>query len=119
MEVTVASQDNFSVESRFLIRVKSTPKIEDPRELLTILTFSLRSLWGDLEPHSCDLTVDKAQNGISAEDAALLVVGCRSDSLGAVRASLTLVTLPPYLESIAYQFDVVEIDRGKSQLPER
>jgi RNase P/RNase MRP subunit POP5 len=100
-----------------LIWVKSVPEVNDPREMKTILTFSLRSLWGDLESHSCDLSVEKVSNGdagsrIDAGNSNLLVVRCRSDSVDAVRAALTLVTPPPYLEATLYQFDVVHIQEN-------
>ena len=95
-----------------LIWVMSAPVIDDPRELQTIITFSLRSLWGDLESHSCDLIVEVApigDRGTSTNGGASLVVRCRSDSVDAVRASLTLVTPPPYLEGTVYQFDVTDV----------
>ena len=73
----------------------------------TILTCSLKSLWGDLEPHSCMIQVikDETKQG-------LLVVRCRTDSMAAVRAALTLVTPPPYLESTLYRFDVIEVQES-------
>lgn len=37
--------------------VRSTPPIFDPRELETILRFSLKNLFGELEPHSDTFTV--------------------------------------------------------------
>lgn len=100
-----------------LIWVRTAPVVDDPRELQTILTFSLRSLWGDLESHSCDLTVEIApigDQGAATNGGALLVVRCRSDSVDAVRSSLTLVTPPPYLEGTVYQFDVIAIQEDSS-----
>lgn len=99
-----------------LIWVRTEPKVDDPREMKTILTCSLRSLWGDLEPHSCDLSVGQPSSDdfrcemLSKEDSfALLVVGCRPDSVNAVRAAITLVTPPSYLEETLYQFDVMHV----------
>ncbi len=88
--------------------VRTQPKIQDPRELKTILTFSLRNLWGDLEPHSCMLDVQKDD---STSSEALLLVKCPTESVAAVRAALTMVTPPSYLASTVYRFDVVEVQR--------
>lgn len=85
--------------------IEATPQVKDPRELATILTSSLRSLFGDLEPHSCRLTVDRADDSQTA-----LVVKCPTDSVAAVRASLTMVTPPPYLSATLYRFDVLKVD---------
>jgi RNase P/RNase MRP subunit POP5 len=84
--------------------VEATPQVKDPRELCTILTSSLRSLFGDLEPHSSQLTVDRADDSQTA-----LVVKCPTESVAAVRASLTLVTPPPYLSATLYRFDVLKV----------
>jgi len=83
--------------------VCSNPHVRDPKEMRTILTCSLRNLWGDLEPHSCLMEILKHD-----ENSKLLIVRCRRKSMSAVRAALTLVTLPPYLESTNYRFDVIE-----------
>jgi RNase P/RNase MRP subunit POP5 len=90
------------------IAVRTQPKIQDPREMKTILTFSLRALWGDLEPHSCVVDV---QNDDSTSSEALLLVKCPTESVAAVRAALTMVTTPSYLASTVYRFDVVEVKR--------
>jgi RNase P/RNase MRP subunit POP5 len=88
------------------LTVRSEPRVEDPRELQTILTFSLKSLWGDLEAHSCALQIEKRAEGKEI----LLIVRCLTESVGAVRAALTLVSPPPYLESNLYRFDVVDVE---------
>jgi len=93
--------------------------VRDPRELKTILMSSLRSLWGDLEPHSCQLEVDLAPDrakpddcdGVSSSSPPLLVVRCPTSSAETVRAALTFVTMPPYYpESDVYLFDVVRTE---------
>ena len=79
----------------------------------TILLFSLRSLWGDLEPYSCALRIKKAPDNhelTSGRNTGLLIVECPMEDVQAVRAALTLVTPPPYLEETIYQFDVVDIE---------
>jgi RNase P/RNase MRP subunit POP5 len=88
------------------IAVQTKPAIQDPREMKTILTFSLRHLWGDLELHSCTLDV---QSESSSNDSGVLLVKCPTESVAAVRAALTMVTPPPYLQSTVYRFDVMDI----------
>lgn len=78
----------------------------------TILRFSLRDLWGDLEPYSCDVKIKKApaDQGLNVgKNYGLLIIECPSSSVDNVRAALTLVTPPPYLQETIYQFDVVDI----------
>jgi hypothetical protein len=101
---------NHYSHERSVLLVRSFPVINDPKELHTILVFSLRHLWGDLESHSCDVVVRKRRN-VPPEDATalLLAVHCQSESVQAVRAALTIVTTPPYLDDTLYRFDVVEV----------
>ncbi len=91
--------------------VRTEPVITDPREMQTILLFSLRALWGTLERHSCQLSVSLADG--------MQRVTCRTDSVPAVRAALTLVTPPPYLESTIYRFDVLQVENCANQDEER
>ena len=72
------------------LRVQSTPCIQDPKELHTILLCSLESLFGKLQSHSIGLQVTL--------DGSDLLVKCRAESAKQVRAALTMVTPPPYLE---------------------
>ena len=88
------------------ILVRTEPVITDPREMQTIVQFSLRDLWGTLEPHSCQLSVSSADSSKQG----MMRVTCRTESVAAVRAALTLVTPPPYLESTIYRFDVVTVE---------
>jgi RNase P/RNase MRP subunit POP5 len=87
------------------LTIQSEPKVTDPRELQTILTGSLRALWGDLEPYSCLVEVEE-NVGLNN---AMLVVRCPNQMVDQVRAALTLVTPPPYLEGTVYRFDVVNV----------
>ena len=79
-------------------------RVDDPAELATILRSSLRHLFGDLESHSFNLQVviDERKDKSST-----FVVSCLEDSAQAVRAALTWVTPPPYLEMNLYRFDVL------------
>lgn len=98
------------------LTVQSEPPIHDPRELHTILVFSLRSLWGELESHSYGVQVTECNSTgnlvteSSSNKSNQLVVVCPIASMPAVRAALTMVTPPPYLEDTAYQFDVLNIE---------
>jgi hypothetical protein len=115
-------------DERSALLVRSLPIIDDPKELYTILLFSLRDLWGELESHSCNVIVEKYQQYIyktifeqlcfteQPEETLLFVVSCRSESVKEIRASLTLVTAPPYLSDISYRFDVLDVQDEQSTL---
>lgn len=98
-----------STNATSLVLIRSKPLISDPRELATILTFSLRSLFGEVEHHSCSLEVMlHAEDNV---DGATLSVKCPTESVPAVRAALTMVSVPVYLSSTIYLFDVVKVGR--------
>jgi hypothetical protein len=96
--------------------VRTCPQVNDPREMQTILTCSLRSLWGDLEPHSGGMRVEQAGPDhcdpttatMGGSNLSLLVVKCRPESEEAIKAALTWATLPPYMQDTVYRFDVVD-----------
>lgn len=121
--------------SRILVR--SEPNVQDPRELQTILLFSLRNLWGEVEAHSCQLTVsvatssiihrhaDANSNSVQKDNHCCFVITCLSDSVASIRAALTMVTPPPYLETSAatgepavYLFDVLAIEDVEKEVAE-
>jgi hypothetical protein len=103
--------------------VRSAPRIDDPRELQTILLTSLRALWGDLETYSHGVEVSRttfnlddcgdgeSNSGSRSADGIdhLLYVKCPVESVPAVRAALTMVTPPPYMEDAVYCLDVVRV----------
>ena len=78
----------------------------------TILRFSLRGLWGDLEPFSGDVVVRHPVQ--SGKERGLLLVECPSKTVNQVRAALTFVSPPPYMEDTVFQFDVVDIEENTS-----
>jgi RNase P/RNase MRP subunit POP5 len=90
--------------------VQSSPAVQDPRELHTILIFSLRSLFGECEPHSCLVEVLECVGGGKA------IIKCPLSSVDSVRAALTLCTPPQYLQSSIYRFDVLQIETSQSKL---
>jgi hypothetical protein len=103
------------------LAVRSAPRIDDPRELQTILLTSLRALWGDMETYSHGVEVSRtallrpADGDADGDDESkdgsdhLLFVKCPVESVPAVRAALTMVTPPPYMEDAVYCLDVVRI----------
>lgn len=99
-----ADQDQ-EVEEYSYLRLRSSPPVCDPRELETIVQFSLRYLFGELERISYGVS---ALRGDGQNNGSLLVK-CKTRNLGQVRAALTMVKPPPYLESAKYRFDVLEV----------
>ena len=73
----------------------------------TILRFSLRGLWGDLEPFSSDVVVRHPDH--AGKERGLLLVECPSKTVNQVRAALTFVSPPPYMEDTVFQFDVLDV----------
>ena len=100
--LTLADDVAMSKDTYSSLLVKTNPPVTDPREMATILTSSLRDLFGDFEPHSCVMDVTKG------EDDDMVIVSCPKDSVKEIRAALTMVTPPPYMATNQYQFDVVE-----------
>ena len=108
--------------SELMVRCVS-PRVNDPKELHTLVLFSLRNLFGDFEPHSSGMIVEfcNTKDDRSATDTGQTVDICRDDdeqcfaircctkSVSAIRASLTIVTPPPFLEDALYQFDVLKV----------
>mmetsp|Transcript_2863 Transcript_2863/g.3287 ORF Transcript_2863/g.3287 Transcript_2863/m.3287 type:complete len:110 (+) Transcript_2863:55-384(+) len=101
--------------------VRCSPIIIDPSEFCTILLLSIRSLFGELESHSIGLKVLPAsassdtemyqkQTGNNDDSNYQFVVECYVNSINAIRASLTMITTPSYLQSKIYRFDIVNVE---------
>jgi RNase P/RNase MRP subunit POP5 len=105
--------------SRLTVRTERGSLLNDPRELETLLRCSLKHLWGDLEPHGCLVRVASASTTThqDGDTERLFHVTCRDESVNAVRAALTLVTPPPYLESTIYRLDVIGTEQGILLVP--
>lgn len=110
-----------------LIRI--TPAITDPRELQTIITTSLRSLFGDCESHSvvlnvltcrpvrqlsearlCPTNTNDSNNYVTAMTygAHEAIIECPATSLDFVRAALTFPMLPSYFNNNhTFRFDFI------------
>jgi hypothetical protein len=115
--------------------VRCTPEIRDPGELTTILIFSLRSLFGELESYSYGVQVERLPSpkqkqgqherrdcnhlsGVDDDDdhPRDFLITCQDPkSINAIRASLTMVAPPPYLESTVYRFDTYTIVQQQRQ----
>jgi RNase P/RNase MRP subunit POP5 len=111
-------QSTHCAHNKCLLFVKMTPVIIDVKEMTTILTCSLRSLFGELEHHSSRIKVSVVtDNDNDDKDAhqskADLIVLCPAESTEAVQAALTMVSPPTYLEDTINQFDVVAILEAK------
>lgn len=81
--------------------VRPKPQLTDPKELQSILIFSLKDLWGEFEPYSYSTTITGTQTK------GLFTIKCQSVHVAAVRAALTLSTRPPFLQDTQlFRFDI-------------
>ena len=99
-----------STESVSQAVIRTTPAITDPRELDTIITSSLRSLFGDCQPHSCSVKEcrpcsDRPTQGHESYEA---IIECPESSMEHVRAALTFSSTPSYLEGSIYRLDFIQ-----------
>lgn len=119
------------------IRIRTTPPIKDPKELESIITASLRSLFGDYQPYSCDLRILKCQpccrsfatesllpknrnndtnddDDDDTEHSYDAILECPSWSEKYVRAALTFSSIPPFLQGSVYRIDFLQSQRMES-----
>ena len=104
--------------------IQSSPPIHDPRELNTIITTSLRSMFGDCQAHTIELRILKCRshsrsyhNTIGCidddddddDDLNEAIIECSNDSLPFIRAALTFPCPPSYIDTM-YRFDFVKVD---------
>uniref|UniRef100_A0A7R9ZJR2 Uncharacterized protein n=1 Tax=Craspedostauros australis TaxID=1486917 RepID=A0A7R9ZJR2_9STRA len=94
------SKGGTGTDARAVLTIRTTPQLSDPREVDTILTSSLRALFGDLEPYSCQMQVRSIEAGCFE---------IRSDAPSHVRAAATMITAPPYMEDALFRFDVMSV----------
>ncbi|KAG7348698.1 hypothetical protein IV203_011295 [Nitzschia inconspicua] len=99
-------------QSCIILGVTCSPKLHDPSEVMTILTTSLKALFGELESYSFGMKVYKHKhnnnnNNNNNDDDDDFVIECPLESADAIRAALTMPKLPPFLEegSVYYCFD--------------
>ncbi len=108
-EILNKNLDEISNDPPFsILKVQTQPALNDARELETIIVTSLRALFGEWEPHSCQVKVKSKEVG-------LFHVECSHHSVGAVRAALTMITTPAYLDATIFRFDVMDMDNSSDQ----
>jgi predicted alpha/beta superfamily hydrolase len=112
--------------------VRCSPVITDPSEFSTILLLSIRSLFGELESHSIGLNISSSSNNTDNSNTQEeeqqhqqqdnnnknnnnnnnyhFRVECHNKSIDTIRASLTMVTAPSYLQSKIYRFDIINVE---------
>ena len=89
------------------VRCFPSMSVTSTSEFNSILISSIRALFGELESHSFGLKVTIADT--QREDFQF-VVECQKKSTDAIRASLTMVTPPTFLQSSIYRFDAVLLE---------
>ena len=124
-----------SSSSMCRLGVRCSPVITDPSEFSTILLLSIRSLFGELESHSIGLNISSSSNNTdnnntqeeeqdnnnnknsnsndnsnNSNNNYHFLVECHNKSIDAIRASLTMVTTPSYLQSKIYRFDIINVE---------
>ena len=124
-----------SSSSMCRLGVRCSPVITDPSEFSTILLLSIRSLFGELESHSIGLNISSSSNNTDDNNSTQeeeqdnnnnnnknsssndnsnnnyhFLVECHNKSIDAIRASLTMVTTPSYLQSKIYRFDIINVE---------
>ncbi|OEU10004.1 hypothetical protein FRACYDRAFT_194423 [Fragilariopsis cylindrus CCMP1102] len=103
-----------SSSSMCRLGVRCSPVITDPSEFSTILLLSIRSLFGELESHSIGLNISNdssnSNNSNNNNNDYHFLVECHNKSIDAIRASLTMVTTPSYLQSKIYRFDIINVE---------
>lgn len=103
-----------------IIRLRITPFILDPKVLLTLITHSLRTIYGELNAHEqvevleclpCDNCKEKLRGDKSNE----AIIKTRTASLSYVAAALTMTSMPPFIVGKDFIcIDIVEIQRERS-----
>lgn len=91
------------------LAIRCSPAVHDPSEFITILVSSVRALFGELEHHSARIKVSRVPDVYDGEYH--FILECSKQSTDAIRASLTMVTTPSYLEPSIYRFDIFDIDQ--------
>lgn len=104
------------------LTIRTTPAIMDPRQLDSVITASLRALFGDCQPYSCELRVLECRpcpssGGSSSKSSSSLnsnsydaVLECPVLSVDYIRAALTFSTTPQFLDGEMYRIDFLHCD---------
>jgi RNase P/RNase MRP subunit POP5 len=100
--------------SEFYSLIKTYPAVKDPRELQTIITNSLRSMFGDCHSHIFHVVECRPLKGDT--DSYVAIIQTPSSSLNYVRASLCFVQPPSHLQDNIYRFDFIETQKSLADL---
>ena len=102
------------------VTIRTTPAIKDPRQLDSVITASLRALFGDCQPYSCELRVLECRpcsSGSSSKSSSKsssnsydAVLECPVSSVDYIRAALTFSTTPQFLDGEMYRIDFLHCD---------
>lgn len=99
------------------LRIRSTPAINEERMLESIISSSLRSLFGDCEPYSCALNVVQCTSPPQKDmesDSYDAIIECPASDEEFVRAALTFPTIPKFLgDGEFYRLDVIHSEKIK------
>lgn len=94
------------------IRLRITPSILDERLLQTLVTHSLRSLYGEVNPHRVDVLGCLPCNYNEARSSEA-ILRTRTDSVGCVAAAMTMTSIPPQIlgsDPMCIEIVVVDTD---------
>lgn len=103
-----------------LIRFRIFPSISDPKLLQTLLTHSLRSLYGEFNPHEVEVVQclpisgansnDRGSDGRDSSNEA--IVKTKTSSVSFVSAALTMTSLPPLVVGKDFIcIDIVKVEQ--------
>jgi hypothetical protein len=109
-----------------LIRARVFPSISDPKLLQTLLTHSLRSLYGEFNPHevevvqcvpisgSCGETTSNVRSSDGLDSSNEVIVKTKTSSVSFVSAALTMTSLPPLVVGKDFIcIDIVKVEQVK------
>jgi hypothetical protein len=101
--------------------------MSDPKQLQTLLTHSLRSLYGEFNPHEvevvqclptsscCGETTSNVRSGDGLDNSNEVIVKTKTSSVSFVSAALTMTSLPPLV--VGKEFiciDIVKVEQVTS-----
>ncbi len=110
-----------------LIRFRIFPSISDPKLLQTLLTLSLRSLYGEFNPHEVEViqclpisgcygstnSNDRGSDGRDSSNEA--IVKTKASSVSFVSAALTMTSMPPLVVGKDFIcIDIIKVEQVTS-----
>lgn len=90
-----------------LIRFRVSPSITDPKVLQTLITHSLRSLYGEFNRHEIEVLqftpvsgcggTNNGNDGTDSSNSCEATLKTKTTSVGYVSAALTMTSMPPLI----------------------